>query len=263
MTSAAYLLFYRRRTDHPLGGPVIEQMLAQVTEADSEAPAGSRDVSPMAGEGRRLGDSSHNGSSSAYQAGRVHLVGDGGSEHLSPNQDRLQGTQAGSLQKSIETTQQCHDEDLPAYSVEYELSGGQMQTMPKDSLSPPTPDEAVDMDYDDAATYHQQWGVVNEQSWSFNQLPNQSAQPPNSVDDMLADNRSVGSNDSTRVEGNAGSDIDEGYQDTPMFSDTPQDDTQMRSMRESAPPPTEFVPVKVSQEDDDDDLPVHEIPAPE
>ena len=240
-------------------------MLAQAAEADSEEQAGSRDPSPVAGEGRRLGDSSHNGSSSAYQVDRAHLVGDGGSAHHNQSLGQLQGTRPGSLLKSIETTQQSNDdEELPAYA-EYELSSGQMGPMPKDSLSPPTPDEAVDMDYDAETSYQQQWGMIKEPTWSFQDVPIQSAQHPNSdVDDMFAERRSIGSNDSTRVEGNPGSDVDEGYQDTPMFSDAPQDDTQMRSMRESAPPPVEYVPVKVTQEiDDDDDMPVIEIPPPE
>lgn len=237
-------------------------MLAQATDADSEGPPGSRDPSPVAGEGRRLGDSSHNGSSSAYQVDRAHLVGDGGSAHPIQSQGQLQGTRPGSLLKSIENTQQSNDdEELPSYA-EYDLSGGQMiGPMPQ---GPPTPDEAVDMDYDAENTYQQQWGMV-EPSWSFQHLPNQYAQHPNSDnEDMFADNKSIGSNDSTRVEGNPGSDVDEGYQDTPMFSDAPQDDTQMRSVRESAPPPAEYVPVEIRHDmDDDDDMPVVEIPPPE
>ncbi len=239
-------------------------MLAQAVEADSEEPAGSRDPSPVAGEGRRLDDSSHIGSSSAYPVDRAHLVGDGGSAHHNQSQGQLRGTRPESLLRSIETIQQSNDEEeLPAYA-EHELSGGQMQPASKNCSSPAIPDEAVDMEYDDGASYQQQWGMIREPSWGFNHLSNQSAPHPNSdVEDMFAD-KSVRSNDSTRVEGNAESDVDEGYQDTPMFSDAPQDDTQMRSMRESAPPPTEFVPVKVSQEmSDDEDLPVHEIPPPE
>jgi len=88
-------------------------------------------------------------------------------------------------------------------------------------------------------------------------------QPPNSdVDDMFGAERNS-SNDSTRVEGNAGSVAsDEGFQDTPMFSDANQDEGNVRSMRESAPAP-DFVPaVAVTQDvDDEDDLPVAELHA--
>jgi hypothetical protein len=233
----------------------MEKILAHATEADSEIAAGSREPSPVTGEGRRLGDSSHNGSSSAYPVGRVHLVGDGGSL-LSPNQDRHQET--GSLQKSIETVSNSND-DLPSYS-EYEPTA---HAIPIPTPSPPIPvgDEGVDMDYEPGG--YGQWAMVREQSWGFNQLPAQSMQPPNSdVDDMFGAERNS-SNDSTRVEGNAGSVAsDEGFQDTPMFSDANQDEGNVRSMRESAPAP-DFVPaVAVTQDvDDEDDLPVAELHA--
>ena len=216
----------------------------------------------MAGEGRRLGDSSHNGLSSAYPAGRVHLVGDGGSLLNPSHGPHHETVEAGSLQKSIETPttlRNSHDnEELPTYSTVYDLGTGQTTSFPLDLVSPATPvtDEGVEMNYDD------QWGMVQEQGWSFNHLNNQ--QPPNSdADDMFgADRNSVGSNDSTRVEGNAGSvNSDEGYQDTPMFSDANvQDDAHVRSMRESAPAP-DYVPV-TQEADDDEDLPVVEIPPP-
>ncbi|PGG96817.1 ubiquitin carboxyl-terminal hydrolase 4/11/15 [Blastomyces parvus] len=81
VTSAAYLLFYRRRSDVPLGG----DYLATVTEsaknrefADSDSQPDSRARSPS-GEGLRLGGSSRNGSSSALTgAGAIHQSGDGG-----------------------------------------------------------------------------------------------------------------------------------------------------------------------------------------
>ncbi|KAK5946705.1 hypothetical protein PMZ80_000848 [Knufia obscura] len=78
----AYLLFYRRREPVPLGGEKLEQIL---TEAGSDETMNSRDASPS-GEGRRLGGSSHNGSSSAF--GQPHHVGDGGSAN---NQQKMKG----------------------------------------------------------------------------------------------------------------------------------------------------------------------------
>jgi hypothetical protein len=242
-------------------------------EADSEHEAGSREPSPRAGEGRRLGDSSHIGSSSAYQAGRAHLVGDGGSGLASLSPDQHHGTQGGSsLRRSIEIQETEADEGLPGYSVEdtvdYELSGGRMRSVVRSS--PGMNDEGVDMDYDGPDTYQSQWGMVQQPpTWGFEQLGGQAGhQPPNSdADDMFADKGSVGSNDSTRVEGNTGSDVDEGFQDTPMWSDAnTQDGTGMRSMRESAPPPMDRVTeVKVTAQeaDDDDDFPIVEIPPPQ
>ncbi|WEW57010.1 ubiquitin C-terminal hydrolase [Emydomyces testavorans] len=103
ITSAAYLLFYRRRSDHPLGGPY----LASITEAayqkpiaDSDSPEDS-DGNP--GEGKRLDDSSRNGSSSALaEAAAAHQAGDG-------------GLQEGILNKNDE------DGELPEYldTVQY------------------------------------------------------------------------------------------------------------------------------------------------
>ncbi|ODH15373.1 sorting nexin-41 [Paracoccidioides brasiliensis] len=81
VTSAAYLLFYRRRSDVPLGG----EYLASVTrtannqdQADSDSQTDSRQPSPS-GEGQRLGGSSRSGSSSALTgAAAIHQAGDGG-----------------------------------------------------------------------------------------------------------------------------------------------------------------------------------------
>ena len=78
VTSAAYLLFYRRRSDHYLGGPFLEQIVAGANNPDSESQTVSRAPSP-AGEGERLGDFSRNGSSSALLGvGAVHQAGGGG-----------------------------------------------------------------------------------------------------------------------------------------------------------------------------------------
>src|SRR3954465_10655905 len=70
VTPAAYLLFYRRRSNHPLGGPKLEELLTAANvppAADFESRPTSRDASPS-GEGPRPGDSSDNGSSGAFTA---------------------------------------------------------------------------------------------------------------------------------------------------------------------------------------------------
>ncbi|KAI1353065.1 hypothetical protein F5Y01DRAFT_67231 [Xylaria sp. FL0043] len=66
--SSAYMLFYRRRSNAPLGGPGLQAILERFADHDDEMSG--------LGEGRRLGEgSSQNGSSSALQgAGVSHLV---------------------------------------------------------------------------------------------------------------------------------------------------------------------------------------------
>ncbi|KAL4875074.1 hypothetical protein BJY04DRAFT_211562 [Aspergillus karnatakaensis] len=80
VTSSAYLLFYRRRSERPLGGKILEEITESSTRpGSSDSDSGeSRGPSPS-GEGRRLGGSSRNGSSSALAGvGAVHQSGDGG-----------------------------------------------------------------------------------------------------------------------------------------------------------------------------------------
>ncbi|KAL4909961.1 hypothetical protein BDW74DRAFT_144111 [Aspergillus multicolor] len=80
VTSSAYLLFYRRRSERPLGGKILEEITESSTRPSSESDSQgeSRGPSPS-GEGRRLGGSSRNGSSSALAGvGAAHQLGDGG-----------------------------------------------------------------------------------------------------------------------------------------------------------------------------------------
>ncbi|MCJ1476654.1 CSN-associated deubiquitinating enzyme Ubp12 [Lambiella insularis] len=84
VTSAAYLLFYRRRSSKALGGPVFEQMGQPNTEntqggSTSQPPSRAASPSAPAGEGKRLDEFSRNGSSSASQGVEaVHQAGSGG-----------------------------------------------------------------------------------------------------------------------------------------------------------------------------------------
>lgn len=82
VSSAAYLLFYRRRSSTPLGGKFFEDIMHKVHNPQAEVPSGtqSRTESPstLAGEGRRLDDSSRNGLSSAFLgAAAGHQAGGG------------------------------------------------------------------------------------------------------------------------------------------------------------------------------------------
>lgn len=66
--SSAYLLFYRRRSDHTLGGPRLERIVGDFLKTMSEENTGSDEEMDGAGEGRRLGEvSSPIGSPSAFQ----------------------------------------------------------------------------------------------------------------------------------------------------------------------------------------------------
>lgn len=60
VTNAAYLLFYRRRSDRPLGGPYFEKIMEECQEQDESSPS-SRASS--AGDDRGFGGSSRAGSS--------------------------------------------------------------------------------------------------------------------------------------------------------------------------------------------------------
>ena len=111
VTRAAYLLFYRRRSEKSLGGPFFEQLFSKDAEVEAEADGTSAPTSRMhspsqsaAGEGRRLDDFSRTGSSSAYRgAGAVHPAGGGG--------------RAGAAAKSTSSPMaSIQDDELPSYS---------------------------------------------------------------------------------------------------------------------------------------------------
>lgn len=81
VTSSAYLLFYRRRSDRPLGGKILEEITESSTRPASEAGSQneSRTQSPS-GEGRRFGDSSRNGSSTGSAGAEAAHQSGGGSQ---------------------------------------------------------------------------------------------------------------------------------------------------------------------------------------
>lgn len=109
VSTAAYLLFYRRRSDHPLGGKELQEITENSVQADSdEQEDGSGFPS---GEGRRLVDSSRNGSTSALAGvGATHQAGDG-------------GLRAGPRVKSVEVegSDEEEEEELPPYEQRMDL----------------------------------------------------------------------------------------------------------------------------------------------
>lgn len=81
VTNAAYLLFYRRRSERPLGGDYLASVaeIATKSGADSDSSQNSSRTNSPSGEGRRLDGFSRNGSSSALTGvGAAHQAGNGG-----------------------------------------------------------------------------------------------------------------------------------------------------------------------------------------
>ncbi|KAK1140585.1 hypothetical protein N8T08_010222 [Aspergillus melleus] len=89
VTSSAYLLFYRRRSSRPLGGKILEDITESSTRPPSESDSASesRGQSPS-GDGRRLGGSSLNGSSSVSTGAGAGRQGDGGLQVGTPGKNR-------------------------------------------------------------------------------------------------------------------------------------------------------------------------------
>ncbi|KAL8833514.1 MAG: hypothetical protein Q9170_004231 [Blastenia crenularia] len=144
VTSAAYLLFYRRRSDHPLGGPFFERIINDTEDSPSESQPTSRNGSPT-GEGQRLDGSSRIGSSSALRGvGAAHQAGGGG--------DGLIATRTGV------------DDDLPGYS------GDQYDGLHEPTLETMDLDEGLGDIY---APLDHYVGNSLRPSWSFGQLPNE------------------------------------------------------------------------------------------
>ena len=116
VTSAAYLLFYRRRSSAPLGGPFFERLLPGTDNESPESQPTSRAPSP-AGEGQRLDDSSRTGSSSALRGVVVaHQAGGGG---------LVDGTGVPKVRRGIDDDDPV--DELPPYSVQDTLDPRNLQ----------------------------------------------------------------------------------------------------------------------------------------
>ena len=132
VSTAAYLLFYRRRSSTPLGGKFFEDVMHKVHNPQAEVLSGtrSRTESPLAGEGRRLDDSSRNGSSSAFLgAAAGHQAGGGG-----PATGRAMG----------QRTSEDDDDKLPDYS-ENDPGELPLESMETDEPHPPAEFDLVGM----------------------------------------------------------------------------------------------------------------------
>ena len=226
VTSSAYLLFYRRRSDLPLGGPALQEIVSEGYQADSESQPPSRSHSPS-GEGRRLGDFSRNGSSSALTAaGAAHQAGDGGAT-----------TDTAKAQR--QATRNGDSDALPGYSSglkdgEQSLDGGFGDY-----------DEGVgDMSQSDVGGW----------SFAFAGRPQSqvTAAPPGSFagEDLFDDNNS------TKAISSAGSNASN------RLASAGNDDTLPPATFEDNGPAdshADMVEVQPTAEDDDDELPVVEL----
>ena len=238
-------------------------------QADSSLPAdsyGSRDGSPS-GEGRRLGDSSHNGSSSAFTAaGLAHHVGDGGAASNQIRQRTPGAYPEDDFQVTrIENDNFGPDDLLPSYEEQQQEHDSFIGPLRHDNMEVDE-DEGVDM------TTLQPWNDTPGWGFSVNRtLPTsqQMAIPPNSVNDFSQDqDEDLFADDdraSTKAEDGDGSSVAGSDPDLRMgdFHDAEEPATapsfvDHRGARESAPPP-----LAIPQADEEeDDLPIYEIPPP-
>ena len=161
VTPAAYLLFYRRRSCHPLGGPFFETSAGQNQAGKSSPQSTSRTGSP-AGEGRRLDESSRTGSSSASRgAGATHQVGGGGS---------LDRTGVPITRKGIDDDDPA--DGLPLYSARDLRDTLDPRSLQEDTL------ESMEVDEDEGIAgmgesreAHPRWRgpvLYSSPPWSFN-----------------------------------------------------------------------------------------------
>lgn len=236
VTAAAYLLFYRRRATHPLGGPFFEQLTTSASQPSSQSQAASRTSSP-AGEGKRLDDSSRNGSSSAFNGvGAVHQLGDGGSAIVATGQRRT-GV----------------DDELPCYS-ENNVDASAHPTL--ESMEVDDVDEGIaDMN---GTTFNLAQGT--NQQWSFSNLSNHGddtsiltqrvAAPPGSEGDTedLFDDDSTKANNSPSDDGRT------------RLADFVDDDGTISGAFGPFPPGSSPVPdIPPPMEDFDEELAVAEV----
>ena len=148
VSSAAYLLFYRRRSDKPLGPPYLQKIVREAYEEISRSPESSRAQSPL-GEGRRLDDFSRNGSSGA-------LAGAGAGAALLP---RGAGSVGAMLAKNGDGIDLDNEVDADTALPPYEDEGISMDT----ELNYGTENALVPLDaqYNPRQQHFDEWNFSN------------------------------------------------------------------------------------------------------
>lgn len=186
VTQAAYLLFYRRRSDKPLGGPRSKQILDAYDNSQDSLEEDTGD----SGEDRGLGGNTFlNGSSSA-------LTGVG----AAPRRPNL-----GSASTGMNTISPAHLESLPAYKSHEEIDDDAAPILADDAImndglpiSSIEEDEGIDLG-EDGMTYNNMNYMesasagptdYNISQWNFDGLANQRGQVSGTGSDDVEDGAS-------------------------------------------------------------------------
>ena len=219
VTSAAYLLFYRRSSEGTLGGPFFEQLAGSspsASQADSRAP------SPSAGEGKRLDDSSRNGLSSAlHAAGAGPQAGDGGP--------------AGQVVMA-------DGDELPTYS-----SAVHNTRMDLDGV-----DEGIGMEDDESLGNGYSYGPHPSATWSFGSVKQRQHPPNNSDAEEDKESLEMGSNMSREENRMADFAEDEGTTMHPFGTPPTQATVEMEEWNRSPQFVDEpVVDIRIGEEDQD------------
>jgi ubiquitin carboxyl-terminal hydrolase 4/11/15 len=178
VTSAAYLLFYRRRSDVPLGGPRFQEIFDRFNNQ-----AGPDDAMSESGEGQRLGQgSSRRGSPSALTGAGPALPRE------SRGWDRRGGGGGGGGDDD--------DADMGTWSNQDTLHN---------SIEGDGEDEGIGLSDYDAAGLAGMTSVIGPSNWSFDNL---NSKPGSEVADDDVDIASdVAQNDGSSVNGNDFDDV--------------------------------------------------------
>lgn len=145
VTKAAYLLFYRRRSDNPLGPPDVQKMVHQYMNGDEGSDSGSEGSnSPSGNSGngaRPTDDLSHNGSSGALigpVAVRPPLHGGAGLDGVDDSGvQRITRYGSNSRRKRMGRNDGDDDQELPPYDDDEGVSMEHDQFFDLGSLTVP------------------------------------------------------------------------------------------------------------------------------
>ena len=164
VSSSAYLLFYRRRSDEPLGGPRLQEIVRNF-EAEGSAEVSEDEAEDGSGEGRGLvGASSHHGSASpSFKGAGVTLPKGGmGASKLNTiarvNPTSLEALPAYSAHEAISDT-------APMLARDVAMNDG-LQTSIEE-------DEGIGMDTPSEQGFTVP-GYIEKPSWSWNTLDTDS-----------------------------------------------------------------------------------------
>ncbi|KXX75992.1 putative ubiquitin carboxyl-terminal hydrolase 12, partial [Madurella mycetomatis] len=181
VTSAAYLLFYRRRSEVPLGGPKFQEIFDRYS---NQTDAGDEDMLDS-GEGQRLGQgSSHRGSPSALTG--AGLILPQGSRGLASITD----TELPSYQASIVNAGEADDDGEMGAPLPWSAH----ETL-RNSIEGDGEDEGIGLaDYDSSMAC--MTSVIGPSNWSFNNLNSKAGSDADG--DIASD---VAQNDGSSING--------------------------------------------------------------